>query len=60
MRKRLSYWERERKRERIAGFIVTGIVAFFAIVALSQGSAACDVLGCILLFAAGVCLVKNI
>ena len=63
MRKRpsnLDLWERERKRERIAGFIVAGVIAFFAVMALSQGSTACDVLGCVLLFCSGVCLVKSI
>jgi len=61
MRKRPSnMWERERKRERIAGYIVAGVVAFFAVMALSQGSTACDVLGGILLFAAGVCLVETV
>jgi len=55
-----ALWERARRREKQAGRIITGVLAFFALMAFSQGVAACDVLGGIILFAAGLCLLKNI
>ena len=54
----LTLWERERRRERLVGYIVTGVLAFFAVMAFSQDALACDILGCVLLFAAGCCLFR--
>ena len=56
----LDLWERERKRERQIGLIVTGILTFFAIMSFSQDALACDILGGILVFCAGCCCLKSI
>jgi len=57
---KLDLWERARRRDKQAGRIITGVLAFFALMAFSQGVAACDVLGGIILFCAGLCLVKTV
>lgn len=56
----LDMWERAKRRDKQVGRIITGVLTFFALMAFSQDAAACDVLGCIILFAAGLCLIKSI
>ena len=58
MKKPLSLWDRERKRERQAGRIIAGVLTFFAIMAFSQDALACDVVGGIMVFCAGCCLFR--